>query len=111
MTDEMFERPKVVRSKATKRSGWRSGAEASRRSKTPFAPWRYLPTQCEMCLEVYPTAEHRFFCPKCGFCWGCCACREGRRSFSEIIPELARESEELEKKGTVRDMGSMVEVV
>lgn len=85
MTAEMFEEPRVVQGKvARRRSGWRSGYEASQRSKKPFAPWRYQPCQCEMCGEVLPTASYQDFCPKCDFCRGCCACREGRRPFLEL---------------------------
>lgn len=77
MTPDMFEQPKVIKFEDTKRSGWRSGGEASRKSKKPFTNWRLLPTECEMCLAIYPTAEYQFFCPTCDFCRRCCACREG----------------------------------
>jgi len=91
MTTEMFEYPRVIQHKAVKRSGWRSGYQASLKSKTPFTNWRLLPTECEMCLEVYPTAEYQFFCPTCDFCRRCCGCRDKRKvSHPDTFGDRAR---------------------
>jgi DNA-binding transcriptional ArsR family regulator len=54
-----------------KGASWRSGHDASLRSRRPFANWRDQPAECENCLGVYPA---RSFCPVCGFCRTCCAC-------------------------------------
>jgi len=78
VTTDMFERPKFVQRDPAKRSGWRSGGQASQKSKKPFSNWRYQPCQCEMCGVTYPTAEYRFFCPICNFCRRCCGCHDKR---------------------------------
>lgn len=80
MTPDMFEEPRVIqRALLKQKSGWRSGGEASRKAKKPFTNWRLLPTECELCLRIYPTAEYQFFCPTCDFCRRCCACHDVRR--------------------------------
>lgn len=80
MTPDMFEEPKVIQRGVVKHSGWRSGREASLKSKSPFTTWRYQPCTCEMCEIAYPTAEYRYFCPICSFCRRCCGCHDAQPS-------------------------------
>ena len=50
--------------------GYRSGAEASWRSKKPFTNWRYEPVQCEGCLQTRSFYDFPKYGDLCLYCTG-----------------------------------------